>query len=131
MNRVRCGFALIEAVVALMMLGLTVAFAMALAGEQLRAVQRGGRLIEARALAEDRLSAVGLSPRADLVRVPDSLARGRFEPPFDTYRWNVACTETRDEVDLFDVKIEVTWEDGAYRLETRLFRPQRTLAAER
>jgi hypothetical protein len=54
---------------------------------------------QARALAENRLAAARHSPYDDLVHLPDSLARGRFDPPFEMYEWNATSREVRRRCD--------------------------------
>jgi hypothetical protein len=97
--------------------------ALSVAGGGLRVSGRGARLLEARALAEDRLAAVRLLSHDDLQDLPDSLETGRFEPPFDAYRWTARAGEVRDEPALFDIEVEIAWDDGAWHLDSRVYRP--------
>jgi type II secretory pathway pseudopilin PulG len=120
----RPGFVLLEAVVALMIIALVGVAAVSVAGGELRTSDRATRLLEARALAEDRLSALRFLDNELLTHLPDSLEEGRFALPFDDYQWTALANEVRDEQELFDVSVEVQWPDGAYRLDTRMYRPR-------
>ena len=120
----RAGFVLLEAVVALMIIALVGAAAVSVAGVQLRTTDRASRLLEARALAEDRLAVLRFLDNDGLAHLPDSLESGTFECPFDEYRWEARADEVRDEPELFDVSIEVQWANGSYRLDTRVYRPR-------
>jgi len=122
-NADRSGFVLLEAVVALLVLALVGSAALSVAGGGLRVSGRGARLLEARALADDRLAALRLLSHDDLQDLPDSLETGRFEPPFDAYHWTARSGEVRDEPALFDVAVEITWDGGAWQLDSRVYRP--------
>jgi type II secretory pathway pseudopilin PulG len=119
----RPGFVLLEAVVALMIIALVGAAAVSVAGVELRTTDRASRLLEASALAEDRLAAMRFLDHDGLSRLPDSLEAGKFPSPFDAYRWTAHANEVRDENALFDVSVQVEWPGGAYRLDTRMYRP--------
>jgi type II secretory pathway pseudopilin PulG len=120
----RAGFVLLEAVVALMIIALVGAAAVSVAGVELRTTDRASRLLEARTLAEDRLSALRFLDNDGLAHLPDSLESGIFARPFDHYRWEARAAEMRDEEGLFDVMVEIAWPFGTFRLDTRLYRPQ-------
>jgi type II secretory pathway pseudopilin PulG len=115
---------LLEAVVALMIIALVGAAAVSVAGVELRTTDRASRLLEARTLAEDRLSALRFLDNDGLTHLPDSLESGTFARPFEDYRWEAHADEVRAEQELFDVAIEVQWADGSYRLSTRVYRPR-------
>jgi len=121
-SAVRRGFILLEAVVALLVVGLTAGAALQLYGAHMRASLREPRLLTAAALAQDRLAAIRLLEPEQLARVPDSLARGHFGAPFAEYRWS--ATAARSTVDdLYDVRVEVAWLDGRVALTTRIYAP--------
>ena len=120
MSRAKRGFILLEAAVALLIIGLTAGAALELYGAQMRVIRREPRLLTATTLAQDRLAAVRLLEPEQLKRLPDSLARGRFAPPFAEYRWS--ATATRSSIDdLYDLRVEVSWLDGRIALTTRLY----------
>lgn len=119
---VRHGFLLLEAAVALLIIGLTAGAVLELRGAQLRALQRTPGMLAAVALAQDRLAAVRLLDPEQLSHVPDSLARGRFAPPFSDYRWRASISRSGIE-SLYDARVEVTWSDGAFALASRIYAP--------
>ncbi|HEX2779109.1 MAG TPA: hypothetical protein VHM30_06405 [Gemmatimonadaceae bacterium] len=126
--RVRHGVVLLEAVVGLLVVGLVAAAAVELAAADLRAARREPALLTASTLAEERLAAIRLLGEAQLPRIPDSLARGRFPAPFGGYRWRSTVTRARDEA-LYDVRVEVSWSEGSFTLLSR--RPAIAAEAER
>lgn len=119
----REGFTLLEAVVALVIVGLTATAVLTAVGAELRGAARAQRGLEAAALAEYRLGTLQLREPAALYPLADSLARGRFAPPFEEYRWSATVRPVRGELALFDLAIRVEWEGGTYPLHTRLYRP--------
>ena len=121
---VRRGFLLLEAAVALLIIGLVAGAALELYGAQLRAARRGPELLTATTLAQDRLAAVQLLEPEQLTRIPDSVANGRFRPPFADYRWRTSAARTKEhQDDLYDIRVQVTWSGGAVVLATRLYAP--------
>lgn len=122
MSPVRRGFMLLEALVALVIVGLTATAAAELYGAQMRAARREPRLVTATALGQDRLAAVRLLEPEQLRRLPDSLARGRFAAPFADYRWTAAATRSRVD-DLYELRVEITWLDGQIALSTLAYAP--------
>jgi prepilin-type N-terminal cleavage/methylation domain-containing protein len=121
-SRTRSGFSLLEAVIALAIVGVTSVAALAAAGAELRATQLARRAVEAEALATDRLAAIGILTAEELRQMPDSIASGRFEPPFDAYRWRVDSEQTLGEEGLTDVTVTVEWPSGLYEMRTKLYR---------
>lgn len=116
-SRVRQGFALLEAVVALLVIGLATAGALELFSAHLRAAARQPALATAAALAQDRLAVVRLLPSEGMRRLADSLARGQFAAPFADYRWRAATVRQRGE-NLYELRVDVYWRDGSYTLVT-------------
>lgn len=120
---------LLEAVVTLAILGLfTLALLSATAG-QVRTAANAGELLNASALAEDRLMSIRLLEYDGLTDPPDSLLAGTFPPPFETYRWTAAVEEMEDEYDLFGVEVVVSGPSQVYPLRTLIHRPRPNLTA--
>ena len=118
------GVTLLEAVVALTIVGLAGVAALATVGTELRGAERGRRAIEAAALAEEQLSRVTLLPAAALEPLPDSMRHGQFRGALEGYRWEAAARSVPEEESMYGVAVTVTWEDrGRYTLGTRLYRP--------
>ena len=123
---VRRGFFLLEAAVALLVIGLVAGAALELNATQLPSPARGPQLLTAATLAQDRLAAVRLLEPVQLARIPDSLARGRFNAPFAGFRWQTSVARLRLD-DLYDVRVDVTWADGAVALVSRIYAPLTTV----
>ena len=118
----RPGFSLLEAVVALAIVGVTAVAALASVGAELRAAGDARTILEAEALAVHRLSSIEMLTAEQLQRIPDSLARGAFDPPFERYRWTASSEPVLGEEGLTEVQIEIAWEGGSLPLRTLLFR---------
>lgn len=117
------GFTLLEALVAVTIVGLVAVSSLAAIGAQLRIADRARIALEAEALAQDQLTAVRLLPANDLNPIPDSLRHGTFDPPFDRYSWEHTVREVSGQPGLFDIAAVVTWGDGSYALRSRIYRP--------
>lgn len=118
------GFSLLEAMVALTVVGLAAVAMLSAVGGELRTAARIRSSLEAHALAEEKVAAVRLLSREELDRLADSLRQGRFLAPFEAYRWEASTRELSEFKDVFEVDVGVRWEDGAYDLSTRLYRPK-------
>ena len=121
-RRDKCGFMLLEAAVALLVIGVVAGAALELYGAQMRVARRTPALLVAAALAQDRLAAVQLLEPEQLRRLPESLAAGKFAAPFGAYRWQTSVTRT-SELDLFEARVAVLWTDGDFELVTRIHAP--------
>ena len=118
------GFSLLEAVVALAIVGVASVGALAAFGAELRTADRGRRALEANALAEERLAHLRLLPRAELDPLRDSLRKGQFPKPFDQYHWEISTRSVPNRPDLFDLAVTVKWDDRSYTEATRAYRPR-------
>ena len=123
LRHARDGFTLLEAAIALAIVGMATAAVLASFGISLRTASRARHALEAEALATQRLAYVSLLSQEELNHLADSVAVGRFSPPFAGYRWETTSKELRGEESVFDVKVDVSWPEGHYALETRLYRP--------
>ncbi|MEX1181764.1 MAG: type II secretion system protein [Gemmatimonadota bacterium] len=128
--RARHGFMLIEAVVALAIIGLVSIALLATTAAQVRTAGKAQRLLTARALAEERLAMLRSLHWQDLLDVPDSLADGTFPPPFEAYTWQAEVTPTDDEYELYTATVVVNVGDEAFPLVTLLHEPQTAGAGE-
>jgi prepilin-type N-terminal cleavage/methylation domain-containing protein len=124
-TRRRPGFTLVEALIALTIVGLAAVSTVAAFGTELRTAERAQRGLEAAALAEERLTSIELLEPRLLSMLPDSLAGGQVAPPFDGYDVAANVQTARDARDLYDVVVTVAWSSGAHELRTRLYRPPR------
>ena len=120
----RRGFTILEALVALAIVGLAGVAAMEALGGELRTADRARQVYRATALAEDRMAAVQLLSATELATLPDSIAKGAFRAPFETYRWTATALAVPDERDLYDVVVRVEGDAVPFELRTRLYRPR-------
>ena len=120
--RSRPGFTLLEAMIALTIIGLTGVTALSAVAAEVRSADRARRGLEAAALAAHQLERIALLPPADQIPLPDSLVHGAFEAPLDAYSWSASTRANRTDRSLIDVDVRVEWNDGSYALSTRLYR---------
>jgi len=118
----RQGFTLLEAAVAMMIIGVVSAGALSAFAADLRAADQAQRLLPAAALAQDRLAVVETTSLADDV-LADSLARGRFATPFDDYTWRASVRRLPSLPGLIELRVEVSWNTGSFGLTERRFEP--------
>ena len=124
-NRPTAGFTILEAIVAVTIVGVTAVASLAAFGSQLRAGARAQVALEAEALAEEQLARIRLLPASDLQVLPDSLRSGTFPEPFERYQWTSMVQPVAHEADVHEAKVTIRWPDGEYILATRLYRPLR------
>ena len=116
------GFTLVEAVVALLLLGMGL---VPLLGSVTAGVRSEGDLaatLNAVPLAESRMEELTLLPLDSLAGylTPRS---GSFAPPFQRYRWSALLRPAPESPALVQAAVRVEWEGGGYSLETFLHRP--------
>lgn len=116
------GFTLLEAVVALAILGLALA---PLLGSVSGGVRQQGRVeqaLEAVALADARMSELSLLA-TDSIGEYLRPREGWFPPPFGAYRWRALLRQEPGSPALVSAAVVVEWNGGAYSLETVFHRP--------
>ena len=117
------GFTLLEAAVAMTIIAIVGVAALAAFGADLRAASRAHEALPAAALARERLATLNLVAANELRRLPDSLARGTFVKPLDTYAWRASVKEVRGEPALVELTVRIEWAGGAYVVTERRYRP--------
>jgi prepilin-type N-terminal cleavage/methylation domain-containing protein len=117
------GFTLLEAVVAMTIIGVVSVAALAAFGADLRAAERAQRMLPAAALAQDGLAALEQLTIGPLAPLPDSLARGRFDPPFEGYSWTATAKRVRPIDQVVELSITVSWATGSFTLTERRYDP--------
>jgi len=122
--RARSGFVLLEAVVALAILGVASIVLLQVRSQQIRVATQARELLTAQALAEDRVSALRILDYLMLTDPPDSLLEGVFPPPFEGFSWTAAVELMDDEYDLFGVEVVVEGPNERFPLRTLLHRGQ-------
>jgi len=120
--RRRPGVSLFEAIAALAIVGATSISALAVAGAGVRTADRARRVHEVQALAQEQLARLELARDEELLALPDSLATGRFAPPFDDYRWEAESRPDARFAGLFAIELVVLWPDGAFATESAIYR---------
>jgi len=121
------GFVLLEAVVALAILGVASIALLQVRAQQIRVATQAQELLTAQALAEDRIAAFRVLDYELLAEPPDSLMEGTFPPPFQDFRWTAQVALMEDEYDLFGVRVEVMGPNESFPLRTLLHRARSVL----
>ena len=121
MRHSRGGFTLLEAVVALAIIAMTSVGVLQAFAADLRGAGKVRDALTASTLARSRLARLEISTAADLTILPDSLARGKFNAPFDSYTWTADSRAIPGEPDLYDLRVTVVWPDGSTELRSRRF----------
>ncbi|MCH2142886.1 MAG: hypothetical protein MK077_07820 [Phycisphaerales bacterium] len=104
----RHGVALLDVMLAALMLAIGLAVTMSLASQSLLAEQAGERRLVASWLADETLALVlATGPREYQVSEP---TEGTYEVPFDQYQWAVEIRKT-NEWEAWNVKAVVSWQD--------------------
>jgi type II secretory pathway pseudopilin PulG len=118
----RRGISLIEAVVAVAIVGMTAISALESVGGGMRTAERSKRAIEAEALATSRLEFMALMTDQELRALPDSVEKGKFPAPLDEYTWTTTSSSYSDQAGVYDVRVTITWPTGKYTVRTYEYR---------
>jgi type II secretory pathway pseudopilin PulG len=118
----RRGISLLEAVVAIAIVGMTAVSALEAAGGDMRAAERSRRAIEAEALATSRLDFMDLLTDRELQALPDSVEKGKFDAPLDEYSWKTTSTPLADQAGVYTIRVTVDWPSGSYTLRSYAYR---------
>jgi len=118
----RRGVSLMEAVVAVTIVGITAVAALEAVGSDMRTAERARRAIETESLANTRLQFLTLMTDRDLQALPDSVAAGKFDKPLDEYSWKTTSTPLDDQAGVYDVRVTINWPAGSYLVRTYAYR---------
>ena len=121
-RRDRSGITLFEAVAALAIVGVTAVSALSASSAGMRTAARARRALEVEALATSRLDFLALMSDQQLQNLPDSVAKGTFDPPLDAYKWVTAATPLATQAGIYDIRIQVDWKEGSYALQSYVYR---------
>ena len=110
--RNRPGISLFEAVFALAIVGVTAVSALAAVGAEMRTADRARRVMELESLSTERMVFLYLLTDRDLLNLPDTVANGEFEPPFDTYKWEMTSTPDENYAGLYNIRLIIKYPDG-------------------
>lgn len=119
----RAGFTLLEATVALVIVGLVAVGALEAFAAEARVARRARDAGPAAAVASERLARLALVDPAGLQPLPDSLARGVVHAGERTYAWQASSQRVAGTPHLFEFQVEVQWESGTFALASRAYRP--------
>jgi type II secretory pathway pseudopilin PulG len=125
--RARTGITLFESVAALTIVGLVAISALEAVGAEMRTAERARRALEVEALATQRLDALELLNDQELQTIPDSVASGTFDAPMDEYSWTIESSPVSEQPGVYDVSLDIIWENGTYPIRTKMYRRPRLL----
>ncbi len=120
--RARRGISLFEAIAALAIVAVTSVSALAAVGAEMRTAERARRAIEIEALITERVDYLSTMTDRELQSLPDTVASGRFEVPFEEYEWTTESTPSTLYAGLYDVEISVAWPGGTHRVTSAVYR---------
>ena len=120
-DRSRAGFTMLEAIVALAIVGLVCVGVLGAYGSAIRADVTAADRLPLASLAVERIAAVDLSG-GSLDRLPDSLAHGSFAAPFATATWDTESHRVNQADGLYDITVRVRDGNDLFTLTTRRYR---------
>jgi type II secretory pathway pseudopilin PulG len=126
-RRARRGISLLEAVVAIAIVGMTSIAALESVGSGMRTAEKARRMTEAEALATSRMEMLDLLTDRELQALPDSVQKGTFAKPLDEYSWATTSDPLADEAGVYAIRITVMWPTGTYVIHTNQYRLPRVL----
>jgi type II secretory pathway pseudopilin PulG len=121
-ERMRSGISLLEAVVAVAIVGMTSIAALEAVGSDLRTAERARRAVEVEQLATSRLEFMNLLTDQELQALPDSVSSGTFPKPLDEYSWKTTSAPVSDQAGVYDVRLTISWPASAYTVRTYAYR---------
>ena len=126
-SRGKRGITLFESVAALTIVGLVAISALEAVGAEMRTAERARRALEVEALATQRLDALEMLNDQELQVIPDSVASGQFDEPLDEYSWTIESSPVAEQPGVYDIALNITWENGSYPIRTKMYRRPRLL----
>jgi len=126
-RRARRGISLLEAVVAIAIVGMTSIAALESVGSGMRTAEKARRMTEAEALATSRMEMLDLLTDRELQALPDSVQKGKFSEPLDEYSWTTTSEPLAGEAGVYAIRITITWPTGTYVIHTNQYRLPRVL----
>ena len=117
----RCGFTMLEAVVALAIVGVVCIGILAANATATRADVTAANRLPLSALAQERLAAIDIE-QGGLDRLPDTLAHGRFQAPYERITWDVQSRPVSQIENLYDITVNVRDNGDVLTVRTRRFR---------
>ncbi len=121
-RRRRNGVSLLEAVVAIAIVGVTSVSALEAVGGDMRTTERARRAMEAEALAGSRLDFMDLLTDQELQSLPDSVTKGKFDLPLDEYTWTTTSNPVGEQAGVYDVRVKIDWSAGSYTVRSYQYR---------
>jgi type II secretory pathway pseudopilin PulG len=121
-NFLRRGISLLEAVVAIAIVGITSVSALEAVGGDMRTAERARRAIVVEALAGSRLEFMDLLTDRELQALPDSVESGKFPAPLDEYSWKTTSAPVSDQPGVYAVRVAIDWASGSYVVRTYQYR---------
>jgi hypothetical protein len=106
----------------LVIVGGTSVAALAASGTSLRAAARAQHAIEREALTRELWLRVQHTSRLELLALPDSLARGRFAPPFEDHTWQLTSHADAASRGLVHLTLRVLGPDGVTETTSAIYR---------
>jgi type II secretory pathway pseudopilin PulG len=120
--RARRGISLFEAIAALAIVAVTSVSALAAVGAEMRTAEKARRAIEIEALLTERVDYLSILTDRELQSLPDTVASGRFDAPFDEYEWTTSSSPSTLYPGLYDVEIALEWPGGSHRVVSAVYR---------
>ena len=112
----RSGISLLEAVVAIAIVGMTSVAALEAVGSDMR------RAVEVEQLATSELEFMNLLTDQELQALPDSVSSGTFAKPLNEYSWKTTSAPVSDQAGVYDIRLTVAWPAGSYTVRTYAYR---------
>ena len=113
---------MLEAIVALAIVGLVCVGVLGAFGAAIRADITAADRLPLASLAVERMTAVDLAT-GSLVRLADSVAHGTFAPPYGSVTWQVEAQRVSQTDGLYDVTVRVRDASDVFTLRSRRYRP--------